>query len=142
MAPLDENRPASLGPRFAAMAYDWLLLGSILFAATFMLILLRGGAAVEPGTWWYGLLLGAIAFLFYGWCWTHGGQTLGLRAWKLRVVTANGEPLSWLDAARRFGASAVLLVPPGLGLVWSLLDARRRCWHDRLSRTRIDRVPD
>lgn len=138
----DEIRPASLRHRFAAMAYDWLLLASVLFAATLVLIVLRGGAAIEPGTWWYGVLLIAVSFLFYGWCWTRGGQTLGLRAWKLRVVTANGEPLTWLDAAGRFAASAVLLVPPGLGLFWSLLDSERRCWHDRLSRTRIDRLPD
>ena len=138
----DETRPASLPRRFAAMAYDWLLLASVLFATTLVLIVLRGGAAIEPGTWWYGSLLIAVAFLFYGWCWTHGGQTLGLRAWNLRVVTADGKPLSWLDAARRFAASATLLMPPGLGLVWSLLDPRRRCWHDRLSRTRVDRTAD
>lgn len=142
MTPLDEYHPAGLWRRLAAMAYDWLLLASVLFATTFVLILLRGGAAIAPGTWWYGVLLIAVAFLFYGWCWTHGGQTLGLRAWKLRVVTADGRPLSWLDAARRFVASIVLLVPPGLGLVWALLDSKRRCWNDRLSHTRIDRLPD
>jgi len=136
----DENCPAGLRHRLAAMAYDWLLLASILFATTFVLILLRGGEAIRPGTWWYGVVLIAVAFLFYGWCWTHGGQTLGLRAWKLRVVTDEGEPLSWLDAARRFAASTVLLLPPGLGLIGSLLDPKRRCWHDKLSRTRLDRL--
>lgn len=134
------NCPASLRRRLAAMAYDWLLLASVLFATTFVLILVRGGVAIEPGTWWYGTLLIAVAFVFYGWCWTHGGQTLGLRAWKLRVVTVDGEPLAWVDATRRFAASAVLLFPPGLGLVWSLLDSEARCWHDKLSRTRIDRL--
>ena len=138
----DEIRPASLRRRLAAMAYDWLLLASVLFAATFVLIMLRGGAAIEPGTWWYGTCLIVVSFLFYGWCWTRGGQTLGLRAWKLRVVTADGEPLSWIDAAQRFVASAILLAPPGLGFVWALLDSKHRCWHDRLSHTRVDRLPD
>lgn len=124
------------------MAYDWLLLASVLFAVTLVVIVLRGGSAIEPGTWWYGAILVVVAFLFYGWCWTHGGQTLGLRAWRLRALNADGTPLSWPDAARRFAAAAVLLVPPGLGLVWSLLDSQRRCWHDILSRTRIDRLPD
>ncbi len=138
----DQKRPAGLRRRLAAMAYDWLLLASVLFAATFVLILLRGGTAIEPGTWWYATLLIAVAFLFYGWCWTHGGQTLGLRAWKLQVITADGEPLSWGDAARRFAVSAILLVPPGLGLLWVLVDPERRGWHDRLSRTRVVRLPD
>lgn len=124
------------------MAYDWLLLASLLFAVTLVLIIVRGGTPIAPGTLWYSVLMIAVAFLFYGWCWTHGGQTLGLRAWKLRVVTAEGGPLSWWSAATRFAASATLLLPPGLGLVWSLIDSDRRCWHDRLSRTRIDREPD
>jgi uncharacterized RDD family membrane protein YckC len=138
----DANCPANLWRRLAAIAYDWLLLASVLFATTFVLILLRGGAVIEPGTWWYGVVLIAVAFLFYGWCWTHGGQTLGLRAWKLRVVTADGAPLSWPDAARRFVASAILFLPPGLGLIWSLLDSQRRCWHDRLSRSQVVRLPE
>lgn len=138
----EKKRPAGLLRRLAAMAYDWLLLASLLFAVTLVVIMLRGGSAVEPGTWWYGALLIAVAFLFYGWCWTHGGQTLGLRAWKLRVVTAQDAPLSWPDAALRFCASVTLLLPPALGLVWSLLDSQGRCWHDTLSRTRIDRLPE
>jgi len=124
------------------MAYDWLLLASLLFAVTLVLIIVRGGTPIASGTLWYSLLMIAVAFSFYGWCWTHGGQTLGLRAWKLRVVTAEGGPLSWRSAAARFAASATLLLPPGLGLVWSLINSDRRCWHDRLSRTRIDRESD
>ena len=124
------------------MAYDWLLLASLLFSVTLLLILVRGGSAVEPGTWWYSAMLIVVAFLFYGWCWTHGGQTLGLRAWKLRVVTADGRALSWRDAGKRFMAAIALLLPPGLGFAWALLDSDKRCWHDRLSGTRIDRVPD
>jgi uncharacterized RDD family membrane protein YckC len=129
--------PAGLLRRLAAMAYDWLLLGSVLFAVTLVLIAARGGNAIPPGTWWYGPLLTTAAFAFYGWFWTHGGQTLGMRAWRLRVLQTNGQPLSWLLAAARFVASLSLCLPPGLGLLWMLVDRDRRCWHDRLSRTRV-----
>lgn len=131
---------AGLGRRIAAMAYDWLLLGAVFFVGTLALVLLRGGVAVAPGTWWYTLGLGGIAFLFYGWFWTHGGQTLGLRAWKLRVERWDGGTLSWRDAAARFAAAGTLLVPPALGLLWVSVDRDRAGWHDRLSRTRIVRV--
>jgi uncharacterized RDD family membrane protein YckC len=132
--------PAGLWRRLAAMAYDWLLLGSAYFVLTLVLLAARGGAAVAPGTWWYTLSLVMVGFLFYGWFWTHGGQTLGLRAWNLRVQRADGGPLSWSDASRRFAAAATLLLPPGLGLAWIAVDRQRAAWHDRLSRTRIVRI--
>lgn len=135
------HSPAGVFLRLAAMSYDWLLLASLLFMLTLTLIVLRGGAAIAPGTWWYSASLVSASFLFYGWFWTHGGQTLGLRAWRLRVVRADGRSMSWPDAARRFLAAATLLTPPGLGLAWLLIDRRRACWHDLLSNTRIVRVP-
>jgi uncharacterized RDD family membrane protein YckC len=122
------------------MSYDWLLLGALYFCATLLVVVLRRGTPLAPGTSWYTALLVLLSFLFYGWFWTHGGQTLGLRAWRLRIERVDGRPLSWLDAARRFAASATLLVPPGLGLVWMLVDRRRACWHDRLSNTRVVRL--
>jgi len=140
MNPDHPYRPAGVLPRLAAMTYDWLLLAGILFILTLGLILLRGGAAITPGTWWYTALLISASFLFYGWFWTHGGQTLGLRAWRLRVVRTDGGRISWRDAARRFLAATTLLVPPGLGLAWMLIDRRRACWHDLLSRTRVERT--
>jgi len=130
-------RPAGALARLAAMAYDWLLLGSVCFVLTLALILLRGGVAIAPGTWWYTALLIAVSFLFYGWFWSHGGQTLGLRAWRLRVVRIDGGPLSRRDAARRFAATVTLVIPPGLGLAWMLVDPRKACWHDLLSDTRV-----
>jgi len=134
---VETKPPAPLASRLAAMAYDWLLLAALLFVVTLILILARGGAALAPGTGWYTTLLIGVSFAFYGWFWTHGGQTLGLRAWRLRVERSDGHPLGWIDAARRFGASAVLFVPPAVGLLWILVDPRRSAWHDRLSRTRI-----
>lgn len=126
--------------RFAAMAYDWLLLAALYFCVTLVVVTARGGAALEPGTWWYTALLIVVTFAFYGWFWTHGGQTLGLRAWRLRVERFDGGPLSWRDATIRFAASATLLLPPGIGLLWMLIDGRSACWHDRLSGTRVASV--
>lgn len=124
------------------MAYDCLLLASAYFVLTLVLLIARAGAAVAPGTWWYTLGLLLTGFLFHAWFWTHGGQTLGLRAWRLRVERADGGPLSWRDALRRYAAALTLLLPPGLGLLWLVFDPRHAAWHDRLSRTRVVRVDD
>jgi uncharacterized RDD family membrane protein YckC len=132
--------PARLPRRLAALAYDTLLLAAILFAFTFLIVASRGGAPIPPGSLWFeGGLIG-VAALFYGWFWTHGGQTLGMRAWRIRVTTVDGGALDWRRALLRFCAAWLAALPAGLGYWWGLFDPERRCWHDTLSGTRVVRV--
>ena len=92
---------SSLIRRFAAIVYDLLLLASILFVATALVLPFNAGQAFEAQIF-YLLYLLIISFIFYGWFWTHGGQTLGLRAWKLQVLTFDSQSISWLQAFWRF----------------------------------------
>lgn len=133
----DDPRAAGLARRLAALTYDGVILLGLTFFLTLVLVLVRGGRAIPPGSWWFGLLLMGAGFGFFGWSWTHGGQTLGARAWRLRVETAGGERLGWKEAALRYLAAWLLLFPPGLGLLWSHWDRGGLAWHDRLSGTRI-----
>ena len=121
----------------AALCYDALLLLALLAVLTALLIGLRGGAAIPPQTWWFqGLVIG-ICTLFYSWFWTHGGQTLGMRAWRLHVRRADGRPVDWPAALARFAYAFVAWLPLGLGVLWCAIDARRRAWHDTLSGTEV-----
>lgn len=122
--------------RLGAMFYDGLLLVALWFVATAVWLPFTGGESVPyPGLLRVWILV--VSFVFFGWFWTHGGQTLGLRAWKLKVVRADGKPLTWRDALNRF----VLAIPSvglaGLGLWWSLFDDKNRSLHDRWSGTDI-----
>jgi uncharacterized RDD family membrane protein YckC len=126
--------------RLAALAYDALLVGGLVFVFTLLVVLVRSGRAVDPGTLWYRASLVAVAFAFCGVSWTRGGQTLGMRAWRIRVVALDGRAPSWPRAALRFVASWLALAPAGLGYWWALLDGERRCWHDLLSGTRVIRA--
>jgi uncharacterized RDD family membrane protein YckC len=132
--------PAPLFRRFAALCYDLLLLGALLFCFTWAVLVLRGGRAIAPGTVWFELALVALAMLFFCGSWTHGGQTLGMRAWRIRLVRSDGRALGWPQAALRFWAAVIALLPLGLGLWWGALDPERRGWHDRLARTRVVRA--
>lgn len=130
--------PPSLLRRLAAIVYDTLLLVSVLFVATALILPFNAGQAISSlhrGYYWLYLL--TISFLFYGWFWTHGGQTLGLRAWKMRVATPEGQRISWRQALVRFGVAILSWSCLGLGFLWSLFDAQKRCWHDRLSHTTL-----
>lgn len=133
---------AHLLRRLGAMAYDGLLLVAVLFIAGLPLPLIP--ESVRLDTWVrYATLayLVGVSFVFFGWFWTHGGQTLGMRAWRVRVVAHDDGPLDWPRAARRFAWSLLSWGAAGLGFLWSLRDAQRLAWHDRLSGSRLVLVP-
>jgi uncharacterized RDD family membrane protein YckC len=136
-APLFE--PASLFKRCAAFSYDLLLLVGLMASFTLLAVLLHGGAIAAGSLWFQSALLAIVAVFFCGF-WAHGGQTLGMRAWRIRVVGQDGTPLSWPRAVLRFAAGVLALLPLGLGLWWGIFDAQRRGWHDKLTNTRVVRV--
>ena len=130
------ERPSGLARRLAALCYDALLLLALLLVLTALLIGVRG-SAIPPRTWWFQGLVVGVCVLFYTWFWTHGGQTLGMRAWRIRVDRDDGAPLRWRDALLRFGAAWLAVLPAGWGYWSCLFDAEKRCWHDRVTRTRV-----
>jgi len=124
--------------RLAAQVYDLLLLIALLFLATALLLPFTAGEAISAQqTLIYRIYLAVISFLFYGWFWTHGGQTLGLRAWKIKVLTFDQKPISWIQALLRFASALVSWSFFGLGFLWILVDKNRRSWHDHLSKTAL-----
>lgn len=133
--------PAGLLRRLSALVYDLCLLAGIIFFAGLPLPYFSNNFAdatqLKLLTQLY--LLG-VSFLFFGWFWTHGGQTLGMRAWKLKLVTKENFQVSWKTAFYRFCAGILTLLSGGLGYVWMLVDKDHCTWHDRLSSTRLIRI--
>ena len=123
-----------------AVCYDALLLLAVLFLATALVLPLNSGHAFSAGQYFYPLYLLAISFIFYGWFWTHGGQTLGLRSWKIKVCNLDGGSVGWRRSGLRFAAAALSWAVFGLGFFWCLFDKNRLCWHDYLSKTRLRSV--
>ena len=78
-----------------------------------------------------------VSFFFYGWFWTHGGQTLGMKVWNLYLIKPDGKFIDWPTALKRYLAAILSMACLGLGFTWSLLDSRKRTWHDILSNTQI-----
>ena len=134
---------ASLLRRLGAMLYDGLLLIALIMIAGAPPVLIAGGADSafirSPA---YSLYLYGMIFLFFGWFWTHGGQTLGMRSWKLQLVSDDNRPLDWQQALFRYLLATVSLCLFGLGFLWILLDKQQLAWHDILSKTRIIVNPD
>lgn len=167
LPPTDRQAPTVPAPalrRLAAIIYDFLLLAGVLLIAElvpFSIALgVYGADAFADGrnplvgnplneSW---LLLASFAF-FAGF-WVHGGQTLGLRTWKLRVQLPGGMPIGWWHALLRFLWGGLWLVPvvylhkvlgAGVGLSIAigfacLSAAVVSRLHDRLSGTEVVRL--
>jgi uncharacterized RDD family membrane protein YckC len=123
--------------RLAAIVYDLFLLIALLFVATAILLPINSGVAFSSRQYFFPIYLLTVSCFFYAWFWTHGGQTLGMRAWKIKVLTFNFEPISWRQGILRFGAAIASLACFGLGFLWILIDKNRRGWHDYLSQTAL-----
>jgi uncharacterized RDD family membrane protein YckC len=128
-------------PRIAAVLYDVFLLLAIWFAATLLILPFNHGQAFNSSQWFYPVYLLAVALLFYAWFWTHGGQTLGLRAWRMRLIACDGGPVSLRAAVIRFFCALLSWACLGLGFIWCLWDKRGQCWHDYASQTHLLQLP-
>ena len=132
------RRYIGLFRRLFAIFYDCFLITAILFITTGITILLNGGKAVEQDDALYPVLvfsLAAMIYVYFTWFWVNGGQTLGMKTWKIRLVTLDGSRLSWTSASIRFVTAIISWCCCGLGYLWSLFDRDRRCWHDIASRS-------
>ncbi|MCK9608870.1 MAG: RDD family protein [Methylomonas sp.] len=123
--------------RIGAVVYDALLLLAVWFFATAILLPFNSGQAFSADQYFFPFYLLAVSYFFYGWFWTHGGQTLGLRAWKIKLVNSDDAAVNWYQVSIRFFAGMLSWACLGLGFVWCIFDKKRLCWHDRLSKTRL-----
>ena len=121
--------PATLLRRLSAGLYDGLLIIALMMVAGALALLVNGGTAVDPGNPLFQLYLLSVPCGFFLWFWTHGGQTLGMRSWRMRVISEGGGALSPYQALLRLPLAALSWVSV-LGLLWCVFDQRGRALHD------------
>ena len=122
------------------MFYDSLLLLAVLLVAVALLLLFSGGTFTYHNPVFRTLIL-LLCFIFYAWFWLHGGQTLGLRTWRMRVQNLDGGPITLWQAVLRFMLAIPSLALGGLGFFWMVFDRDRMTLYDRLSRSVIVVLP-
>ena len=136
---------APLWRRLLAALYDLLPLAGLLMVATALVVLLarllvpvdRVDLLLSNG-WPHVLLqiwLGTLVLSYYALSWRRGGQTIGMRTWRIAVRADTGS-LSLKAALLR--ALVGLFLP---GLLWCLFDPRHRALHDRVAGTHVVQIP-
>ena len=125
---------AGLLRRLAVMFYDTLLLLAVLLVFVALALIFSGGTFTYHNPFFRTLVF-LLCLLFYTWFWLHGGQTLGMRTWRMRVQRRDGGPITLWQAVLRFMLAIPSLALGGLGFFWMLIDRDRMTVYDRLSRT-------
>jgi uncharacterized RDD family membrane protein YckC len=134
---------APLRLRLCAGLYDLLPLIGLWFGAGLLALAFTGGA-LDPRRQDHKLLVQSLelaltAAYFVG-SWTLGGQTLGMRAWRLRVVSRDGSRLPAARSLLRFVVALLSLAALGAGFWWALIDAQKRSWHDIVAGSSVLRM--
>jgi|SRR5690625_4144996 len=139
MAANHTSQPATLLRRLAAIGYDALLLIGIEMLAAALWLPLFADQPIEshPLRHLYQLFLLLVMAAFFIGFWWHDGQTLGMRAWHLRLQSQDGKPPSMRQLIIRLVVALLSWAAGGLGYLWSLFDPQRRTWHDLVSGTQI-----
>lgn len=144
-------RPSAwIGRRLLALLYDlwpvlalWLLLSAV-FTVGYTISGHDAHENIAPlGAlqWALWLCCWAITGVYAVVSWRHGGQTLGMRPWRLRVRTLDGGRASIRALWLRYAVATASLFAGGLGFWWAFVDRDRLTWHDRASGTRVLREP-
>lgn len=131
------NPIPGMGRQLACLLYESLVVVAVLLIG-FLIpqIVLHGFGMISPPRMLW-LHVFTLLMLYFVWCWVHGGQTLPMKTWKLRVVSADGDRLRPLQAVLRYCAAWPSFGLCGAGLLWALIDKEHRFLHDRLAGTRI-----
>lgn len=142
VAPLS---PPGLLRRLAAIIYDTLLVLPLIMISVAISLGARkllgetGDALLPP------MLVQAIAIFccigFFGVFWLKSGQTLGMQAWRVKLVPMPGNEMTFGRVVTRCGSALLSAVCLGIGYWWCLFDRRKRCWHDYLSGTELVLLP-
>lgn len=158
------DTPSPLWRRLLALLYDLLAVVAIVMVVGLACQLATGGRLIATDghasiAWWYRPLQGLVVSAYFLASWLRGGQTLGMRPWRLRLTARDGNPVSLRAAMLRLAVAALPLLllelAPVLGwrialaavaIGWALwfapvlFDPRRRAVPDLAAGTEVRRI--
>lgn len=142
--------PPFLLRRLMAMLYDTLLVLPLIMFSVAIALGLQGALMSGTGGSVADIALPRLAvqciavltvITFFSIFWLKSGQTLGMQAWRIKLVREDGDDVTLRDCVVRCLAALLSALCLGLGYLWCLFDREGRSWHDRLSGTQLLLLP-
>ena len=118
----------SLLRRFVAIFYDTLLLFSILFFAAGLVQPITNGKVSIL----YQLYLFLVCFLYFAMSWKRGGQTVGMKSWRIKLQSTTEDAVTWQQVTIRFFMAIIS---------WFTVIGFILTWHDSVSKTQLVLLP-
>tara|TARA_Y100001970_G_scaffold290274_1_gene423442 strand:+ start:97098 stop:97517 length:420 start_codon:yes stop_codon:yes gene_type:complete len=124
--------------RLFSLFYDLLLILSIALFSTLILVLLNEDQTGNSKSFLLLqrliLIVSGPVYFCYFWM-KNNGQTIGMQAWKIQMVSKNGSRLIISQCLLRCVVSLISFIPFGLGYIWIIFDKKRESWADKASNT-------
>ena len=128
-------KQSKLWKHLAALIYDVFPILALFLVTSLILVVLRQGDEVQPRTFWMQIILFLEVFFYFTYSWKKGGQTLGMRAWKIGIE--NHHLLNWQQVTLRFFVGVASTVLLGLGLWSRSFSSNHTTWMDSVSGQRV-----
>jgi uncharacterized RDD family membrane protein YckC len=146
--------------RLACFVYEGVLLFGVVMAAGFVYSGLTQQRNALHGRAGLQAFVFVVLAIYFVWFWSHGGQTVAMKAWHIRLLRADGGPVSQPRALARFVLAWAWFLPAlvavrlsglsGAGVSFGTLTAGvlgyaalawlrpdRQFWHDAACGTRL-----
>ncbi|NOX52815.1 MAG: RDD family protein [Gammaproteobacteria bacterium] len=131
--------PAGLGRRLGALLYDTLLIMAVWMVTLFIWIAIGDGQA-KSGFGVQSILLCEMLG-FYVYFLYNQGQTLGMKAWRIKLVDKSGKAASLKQIAIRLAVAPFSFTLLGLGFIWLYSNSLKQTWHDIASHSIVVELP-
>jgi len=131
------TKSPSLFKYITVIIYDLFLLFGLLLFITVIISFLNNGNPPSADNIIYKLFLLTSIIFFYHYSWRKSGQTLGMKAWKVKLVTLNNKPITLGQSILRMTLGLANIVTIGLGYFWKYTNKSKLTLMDVLSKTKL-----
>ena len=132
-----KNCSPSLIKYLAAIIYDLFLLFGLLLFITVMISFANNGNPPESNNILYRLALLSVIIFFYHYSWNKSGQTLGMKAWNVKLISQDNKAVSLKQSSARIILGIANICTLGLGFFWKYTNKSRLTLMDLFSKTQL-----
>jgi uncharacterized RDD family membrane protein YckC len=122
LSPSPQSPSAPLWRCACSIAYECVLLFGVYWIAGYLYLTLTRQTfpLASPHTHFFAAYIAVVFAIYFGYFWSHGGQTVAMKAWDVRLETIDGQRVSWVRAMARYAISWGAAVLAAAVLTWGL----------------------